>query len=46
MGALEFAREVFSTLDVYSKAALGAWYKLYKTGDAKYFEVLMKSSAA
>jgi putative intracellular protease/amidase len=35
MSPLEFAREVFSTLNVYSEAALAAWYSLYKTGDAK-----------
>jgi putative intracellular protease/amidase len=46
MSTLEFARKVFSTLDVYSEAILAAWYKLHKTGDAKYFEVLMKSSDA
>ena len=46
MSPLEFAREVFSTLDVYSEAALAAWYSLYKTGDAKYFAALMKSGDA
>lgn len=42
MSPLEFAREVFSMLDVYSEAVLAAWYSLYKTGDAKYFAALMK----
>jgi len=46
MSPLEFAREVFSTLDVYSDATLAAWYDLYKTGDPKYFEVLVKSGDA
>ena len=46
MSTLEFAREVFSTLNVYTEATLADWYKLYKTGDAKYFDVLMKSSDA
>ncbi len=41
MSPLEFAREVFSMLDVYSEVALSAWYSLYKTGDAKYFAALM-----
>ena len=45
MSPLEFAREVFATLDVYSEATLAAWYSLYKTGDAKYFSALMKSGA-
>ena len=40
---LEFARDVFSALDVYSEQALAAWYSLYKTGDAKYFSAFMKS---
>lgn len=44
MRPLEFAREVLSTLDVYSEPVLAAWYGLYKTGDAKYFATLMKSS--
>ncbi|MFZ6770754.1 type 1 glutamine amidotransferase family protein [Undibacterium sp. Di26W] len=42
MSPLEFAREVFSALDAYSEATLAAWYSLYKTGNAKYFEALMK----
>lgn len=46
MSPLEFAREVFSTLDVYSEAVLAAWYSLHKTGDAKYFAALMKSGDA
>lgn len=46
MSPLEFAREVFSTLDVYSDKVLPAWYNLYKTGDAKYFAELMKSADA
>jgi putative intracellular protease/amidase len=45
MRPLEFAREVFSLLDIYSDAVLAAWYGLYKTGDAKYFEAFMKASA-
>jgi putative intracellular protease/amidase len=45
MSPLEFAREVFSVLGVYSDAVLAAWYSLYKTGDAKYFAQLMKSAA-
>ena len=43
ISALEFARDVFAMLDVYSEATLTAWYQLYKTGDAKYFAALMKS---
>jgi putative intracellular protease/amidase len=46
MSPVEFAREVFCALDVYSEAALAAWYSLYKTGDAKYFAALMKSANA
>ena len=46
MSPLEFAREVFSMLDVYSEAALAAWYSLFKSGDAKYFAALMRSADA
>ena len=46
MSPLEFAREVFSLLGVYSEATFTAWYSLYKTGVAKYFTALMKSSEA
>lgn len=43
---LEFAREVFSSLDVYSDEVLSAWYGFYKTGDVKYFAALMQSGEA
>ncbi len=46
MSPLEFAREVFATLGVYSDNVLLAWYNLYKTGDAKYFADLMKTDDA
>jgi putative intracellular protease/amidase len=46
MSPLEFAREVFSTLAVYSDKVLLAWYKLYKTRDAKYFAQLIRSADA
>ncbi|WP_457427381.1 type 1 glutamine amidotransferase family protein [Roseateles sp. P5_E7] len=45
MRPLEFAREVFTVLDVYADDVLAAWYGLYKTGDAKYFEAFMRASA-
>ncbi|RZL37018.1 MAG: glutamine amidotransferase [Rubrivivax sp.] len=45
MRPLEFAREVFTALDVYDDDVLAAWYGLYKTGDAKYFEAFMRASA-
>lgn len=40
MRPLEFAREVFRELGVYSDSILAAWYNLYKTGQAKYFAAL------
>jgi putative intracellular protease/amidase len=46
MNPVDFAREVFRTLDLYSEAVLKAWYKLYKTGNAKYFADLMKAADA
>lgn len=37
---IEFAREIFETLNLYSADALDAWYALYKHGDASaYFEL-------
>ncbi len=44
MSSLEFAREIFSVLEIYSEEALKNWYNLYKTGDAKYFAELMKAA--
>ncbi|KQV50260.1 thiamine biosynthesis protein ThiJ [Pelomonas sp. Root1217] len=45
MRPLEFAKEAFAALDVYADDVLAAWYGLYKTGDAKYFEAFMKAAA-
>lgn len=37
---LEFAREIFRTLNLYAPQALDAWYALFKLGDrARYFEL-------
>ncbi len=44
--SLEFAREIFSCLGVYSDEVLAAWYNLFKTGDAKHFAELMKAAGA
>jgi len=46
MSPLEFAREIFSLLDVYSEATLAAWYDLHHTQDARYFLELMKAGGA
>lgn len=40
---LEFTHMVLQELDVFSPQALEAWYKLYRTHDAKYFYALMGS---
>jgi putative intracellular protease/amidase len=40
---LEFACEVIKKLDVFSPATLDAWYKLYRTHEARYFFALMES---
>jgi len=34
LAPLEFAREIFKSLDLYSPAALDAWYSLFKFGNA------------
>jgi len=44
MSPLEFAREVFALLRVYPDPVLEAWYKLFKTGDARYFADLMQAA--
>lgn len=46
MSPVDFAKEIFATLGVYSDDVLKAWYKLYKTGNAKYFADLMKAADA
>ncbi|CRK56451.1 ThiJ/PfpI domain protein [Alloactinosynnema sp. L-07] len=42
---LEFAVEVFRTLDVYAPDVLDAWYQLNATGDPKWFFRLMEIAA-
>lgn len=37
---LEFAREIFKALDLYSPAALDAWYSLFKFGNASRYHEL------
>lgn len=43
---LEFAREIFKRLDLYSETTLAAWYALFKTGDPAHYEALLRSVAA
>ncbi len=45
MSPVDFAKEIFSCLGIYDGAVLNAWYGLFKTGDAKYFQQLMKAGA-
>lgn len=42
---LEFAREIFKSLDLYSSAALDAWYALFKFGNASRFSELEQYAA-
>jgi putative intracellular protease/amidase len=46
MSPVDFAKEIFSCLGIYDDAVLNAWYGLFKTGDAKYFQQLMKAGRA
>jgi putative intracellular protease/amidase len=41
MKSLEFAREIFTRLDLYEGKLLEAWYGLFKTGDPKYYAALV-----
>lgn len=40
---LEFARLIFRKLDLYSPEILNAWYGLFKTHEARYFEALVQA---
>lgn len=42
---LEFAREIFKALDLYSPATIDAWYALYKFGNASRYEELVECVA-
>lgn len=44
MSALEFARAIFETLDVYAPETLEAWYQLNKTGQSAFFAKMAKSA--
>lgn len=46
MAPLEFAREIFAALDLYTPQVLDAWYKLFSTRKPEYFGELMAASAA
>jgi len=41
---IEFAREIFEALNLYSADALEAWYSLYKHGDASAYYELAQSA--
>lgn len=43
MAPVDFAYHIFKCLDVYAVPVLEAWYGLFKTGKAEYFEALMKA---
>lgn len=43
MAPVDFAYHIFKRLDVYTPSVLDAWYGLFKTGRAEYFETLMKA---
>jgi putative intracellular protease/amidase len=42
---LEFAREIFKALDLYTPAALDAWYALFKFGNASRYQLLTECVA-
>ena len=42
---LEFAREIFRTLGIYSDSALDAWYAMFKFGDASLYAELAQCAA-
>jgi hypothetical protein len=40
---LEFAREIFTKLDIMAPATIEAWYQLYRTHEPSHFFALMQS---
>ena len=40
---LEFAYQIFKTLDLFQPDTLAAWFGLFKTGEPTYFHTLMKA---
>ena len=45
VASVDFAREIFKILNLYSSATLDAWYALYKSGDSAKFYELARSAA-
>ncbi|MFT3857587.1 MAG: type 1 glutamine amidotransferase family protein [Aquabacterium sp.] len=45
MAPLEFAREIFRTLQIYDEEVLDAWYTLYKRGDPAAFARMQAAGA-
>ncbi|MGI0115871.1 hypothetical protein [Zooshikella sp. RANM57] len=43
MAPVDFAYHIFKCLEIYSPPVLEAWYCLFKTGRAEYYEDLMKA---
>lgn len=46
MAPLEFTREIFKRLGIYSDEAIEAWYALYRTGESAQFARLQQLAAA
>jgi putative intracellular protease/amidase len=44
MAPLEFARAIFSELEVYDDDVLEAWYQLYKTGQSAWFARMQQAA--
>jgi len=44
IASLEFARHIFRKLELYAPEVLDAWYGLFKTGKAEYYEALMRAT--
>lgn len=45
LAPLEFAREIFKTLDLYTPSALEAWYSLFKFGNTSRYQELANCAA-
>ncbi len=44
IASLEFAQHIFRKLELYAPEVLDAWYGLFKTGKAEYYEALTRAA--
>lgn len=45
VASVDFARQIFRRLDLYTPAVLEAWYQLFKTGRPEHFDALLEAAS-